>query len=145
MLRRNLLWVLTSLLILAPGAFAEPPTIETVGKLKETGIRHVTVTEAQSLVAAHPEIVVLDVRTGREFNGGHLEGAVNMNYFSLNIGKNVDQLDKDKTYLLYCRSGNRSGKAAPALKKAGIESVIHMDGGTKAWSQAGLPLVKDED
>ncbi|MEO1576767.1 MAG: rhodanese-like domain-containing protein [Pseudomonadota bacterium] len=130
---------------LAPTVMADGPDIEATGTLKDTGVRHVTVDEAKSLVDAHSDIVILDVRTGREFKGGHVEGAVNMNYFSLGFGERVDALDKDKTYLLYCRSGNRSGKAARALRKAGIDSIVHMDGGTNAWSQAGLPLVTEKE
>lgn len=119
---------------------AEPSDIASVGILKDNGIRHVTVTEASELITNHPDIVVLDVRTGREFRNGHIDGATNINYFSLRFRRNIGELDTSKTYLVHCKSGHRSGRAAPIIKNAGIDMVIHMDGGFDVWKKAGLPV-----
>ncbi len=118
-------------------AFATEADAETdIGVLKPNGIRHVTATEAATLIVEHPEVIVLDVRTGSEFKAGHIEGAQNINYLSWCFRKRVSQLDTTKTYLVHCKSGNRSARAVPIMKKAGIENIIHMDGGFDAWKAA---------
>src|ERR1700756_4194246 len=56
--------------------------------------------------------LLVDVRTPEEYNAGHLQYSTNIDYKAPNFGKNISTLDKKKTIYLYCRSGNRSGKAA---------------------------------
>lgn len=51
-------------------------------------------------------------------------------------------LDPDDTYLLYCRSGNRSGQTAALMQQLGFENVYDMDGGVVAYGEQGLPLVR---
>ena len=119
---------------------AEPASVASVGTLHSNGIRHVDVTQAHTLITNNPDIVVLDVRTGREFRNGHIQGASNINYFSLSFRRQVGELDPSKTYLVHCKSGHRSGRAAPIMKNAGITTVIHMDGGFDAWKEAALPV-----
>lgn len=112
------------------------------GVLKENGIRHLSVRDSKNLIAAHPDVVVLDVRTPREYRAGHIEGAINVNYFSLSFKKNIEALDNSKAYLVHCKSGHRSGRAAPIMKKAGIVDVLHMDGGFDAWKKADFDVVR---
>ena len=121
------------------------PTIEETGTLKENGVRHVSVDEAHALIAAYPDIVVLDVRTRSEVRRGHIEGAKNINYFSRKFGKRIKELDPEKTYLVHCKSGHRSGRAAPLMRKAGITTILHMDGGFDAWKKAGHPRVREAE
>lgn len=73
--------------------------------------------------------VVIDVRTQNEHDSGHL-AATDLHY-DFNSGefeRKVDQLDSEKTYYLYCRSGNRSGQAADIMKKKGFENVYNIGG-----------------
>ncbi|MEX0661298.1 MAG: rhodanese-like domain-containing protein [Balneolaceae bacterium] len=82
--------------------------------------------------------VVIDVRTDDEYNQGHL--AVADHQFDLMNGdfeNNLDDLDKNKTYYLYCRTGNRSGKAADMMKKQGFEKV-HNIGGFEDLANSGF-------
>ena len=108
----------------------------------ELEIRDVNATEAAELLKNNPEIKVLDVRTGFEFNRGHLKDAVNLNYYSRKFEDKLNQLDKNTTWLVHCRSGVRSGKTMPLMKAAGFTSVIHLVDGILDWKNAGLPLVK---
>jgi len=73
--------------------------------------------------------VVIDVRTDDEYQNGHLSLASHQ-YDLLNgeFRAQLDSLDKDKTYYLYCRSGNRSGQAARLMKKNGFENVYNVGG-----------------
>lgn len=114
--------------------------IASVGTLKANGVRHVSVDEAAALLARDPSIVVIDVRTGGEYRRGHIAGARNINYFSLNFSKRMKDLDPSAAYLVHCKSGHRSGRAAPIMINAGISTVIHMDGGFDAWKDAGHPV-----
>lgn len=108
----------------------------------ELEIRDVNATEAAELLKNNPEIKVLDVRTGFEFNRGHLKDAINLNYYSRKFEDKLNELDKNTTWLVHCRSGVRSGKTMPLMKAAGFTSVIHLVDGILDWKNAGLPLVK---
>jgi phage shock protein E len=82
--------------------------------------------------------VVIDVRTKGEYDSGHLK-LTDYNYDVTNgeFQSKVDSLDKDKTYYLYCRSGNRSGNAVNIMKDKGFENVYNI-GGLSSLARAGL-------
>lgn len=82
--------------------------------------------------------IILDVRTATEFESGHLEGAQNLDFLGGEFAKNIDSLDKAKTYYLYCRSGGRSGKSTALLLEAGFENAYNI-GGFEELANAGLP------
>jgi rhodanese-related sulfurtransferase len=100
----------------------------------------VTPEQAASL-AADGAITVIDVRTPEEFAEGHLDGALLVDLSSPTFADEVAQLDPLQPYLVYCRSGNRSGQAVDAMQGLGFEQLWDMDGGVIAWTSAGLPLV----
>ena len=96
--------------------------------------------EAHELLVNPPEgLVVLDVRTPEEFAGPHLTGAVNVDFYDSYFQSRLDLLDKDTPYLVYCRSGNRSGSTIEIMKDLGFTEVYDVDGGINAWVGAGLP------
>lgn len=84
--------------------------------------------------------VVVDVREPAEFVAGHLPNARNIPLEQ--IEARAADLPSNKPIVTVCASGQRSGKATAALRKAGREDVYSLDGGVDAWRQAGLPLVK---
>jgi rhodanese-related sulfurtransferase len=84
--------------------------------------------------------VLLDVRTPEEFEEAHLPDARNIDYKSDSFEASLGQLDKSKTYFVYCKAGVRSEKAVEAMQKMGFSAVYHMDGGIEAWKKEGLPL-----
>ena len=78
--------------------------------------------------------VVLDVRTPEEYKSGFIGDAVNYNVMdSLAFVNTVSSLDKNKKYLLYCKSGRRSGKALVIMKNMGFRRVHHLKGGVTDW------------
>lgn len=87
-------------------------------------------------------IITLDVRTPGEFNEGHIEGASLIDFQSGNFENEIASLDKNQTYAVYCRSGNRSGEAVKVMTEAGFTKLYNLDGGVIDWASAGLPLVK---
>jgi phage shock protein E len=85
---------------------------------------------------------VIDVRTEDEFASGHLQLADhNFDVMSGEFEQKLDSLDKNNTYYLYCRSGNRSGKATKMMKQRGFEHV-HNIGGYQDLVDAGLQSKK---
>ena len=88
-------------------------------------------------------VITLDVRTPGEFNEGHIEGALLVDFESGNFENEIAALDKTKTYAVYCRSGSRSGQAVKVMSDAGFTSVYNLNGGVIDWANSGLPLVNN--
>jgi len=79
-------------------------------------------------------IQLVDVRTPQEYNQGAIDGAVNIDYFNQSaFDTSVDQLDRDRPVYLYCRSGNRSQKAAKKLIRMGFTEIYDLQGGYSAY------------
>lgn len=89
--------------------------------------------------AGKPDFVVLDVRTAQEFAAGHLPGAVNLDVKDPEFEAKLARLDRAPTYLVYCRTQNRSGAAASIMRRLGFEKVTVMHGGFAEWSKRGFP------
>ncbi len=83
--------------------------------------------------------VIIDVRTRREYEEGHLKNAVQYSLMNGEFHQKLESLDKNKTYYLYCRSGNRSGQAARIMKQHGFENVYNI-GGFGQLAYAGLEI-----
>lgn len=81
-----------------------------------------------------PNTVILDVRTAAEIAQQKIEGAVELDFYSPDFAKKVAALDKSKTYLIYCRSGNRSGQACQIMQNQGFSRLYNMQGGIIAWN-----------
>ena len=96
--------------------------------------------ETAAELAGRADVVVIDVRTPEEFDEGHLEGATRIGIADADFRDQLDGLDREANYLVYCRSDNRSGQAVEVMREMGFENVWDMDGGIGAWSDAGLPL-----
>ena len=101
-----------------------------------------SVTEFSSKIA-ESGVVTLDVRTPGEFAEGYMEGERLIDFQSGNFENEIATLDKNATYAVYCRSGNRSGQAVKVMKDAGFSNVFNMNGGVIEWANAGLPLVRN--
>ncbi|NPA30985.1 MAG: rhodanese-like domain-containing protein [Chloroflexi bacterium] len=117
------------------------------GTKTETRIQQVSPAEAYQLIQQHrddPDFVILDIRTPQEFVAGHIQGARNVDFYAPDFKQQLSQLPKDKTYLVYCNSGNRSGQAMPMFRELGFREVYELKGGIQAWYQAGYPLVSGQ-
>lgn len=92
---------------------------------------------------ADPDVVLLDVRTAKEFGEGHLQKAINIDVTQDGfVEKAKSVLPSDKTIAVYCRSGKRSALAAGGLAKEGYK-VVNLKGGIIAWKEAGMPVVTE--
>ncbi len=97
-----------------------------------SNVNHLSGTAFKAKFMETQNAVILDVRTKAEYNGGHLKGAKNLDFFSSNFGAEAQKLDKTKIYFLYCASGNRSGKACKMMDDLGLQT-FNLVGGVGAW------------
>jgi rhodanese-related sulfurtransferase len=128
----------------AQGSDASAPNAAASDAVGDTGGQPayglVTPTVAAEL-ASDSAVTVIDVRTSEEFAEGHLGGAALIDFNSPSFEHDVARLDRDRSYLVYCRSGNRSGQAVAVMGDLGFERVWDMDGGVTAWVAEGRELV----
>ncbi len=78
------------------------------------------------------DAVLLDVRTAGEFNGGSIDGAINIDFFDSKFAEQAGKLDKEKSYFVYCRSGQRSANACRVMHGLGFTKLYNMAGGVIA-------------
>ena len=86
-------------------------------------------------------VTIVDVRTPAEFAAGHVQGAVNVDVRAADFAQQLDKLDKNGTYVVYCHSGNRSKTATDAMGSAGFTHVYNLQGGIADLQQAGAQIV----
>jgi rhodanese-related sulfurtransferase len=112
---------------------------------KVTVIKKLSPKEGYELIQknkTNPDFVILDIRTPEEFESGHIEGAVNINYHSDTFVEDLNKLDKNKTYFVYCRTGRRSSDAIGIMTRQGFRELFRIDGDIVKWKALGLPVVK---
>ena len=108
-------------------------------------IEDVTPQEAYTLIQENqdnPDFVIIDVRTPKEFAEGHIEDAINIDFYSETFPDELNILNKNKTYLIYCRSGGRSGGALTIMESLYFKEVHNMTGGIIQWQAEGFPTVQ---
>lgn len=81
----------------------------------------------------NPDAVILDVRSKWEFESGHIPGAKHLDFFSPYLEAELNNLERDKYYLVYCRSGARSYTACNVMANMGFKKLANMMGGLIAW------------
>lgn len=96
----------------------------------------------KDLNAKSGDIQLIDIRTPGEFTEGYIEGAINVNFYDKDFNAQMAKLNKDKELYIYCRSGNRSGKAAKRLKDQGFTKIYDLQGGILNWNRNKLKVVK---
>lgn len=83
-----------------------------------------------------PGVVILDVRTPAETAQGKVANALEIDIQSPNFKQQIEALDKDKTYLVYCKAGGRSARACSAMQEMGFNELYNLEGGFTAFSAA---------
>ena len=112
------------------------------GNAQNQNFRTLDVSDFETAIA-NDDIVRLDVRTAEEYAEGHISGAINIDVLKDDFLKRASELPKDKDIALYCRSGNRSKKAAKMLSDNGYR-VIELGNGYNGWVKAGKAVTKEE-
>lgn len=98
--------------------------------------------EAYNLTREDRSRAIIDVRTPEEYQGGHIRGAANLDYYSPDFNDRLRSLERNKRYLIYCRAGNRGRIALEMMRALGFEEAYNISGGTLRWVQEVYPLEK---
>ena len=88
------------------------------------------------------KFVLLDIRTLPEFESGHIEGAEMLDFYSKSFVQDLKALDKDLPYLIYCRSGNRTGQTLALMQKLGFKNISDLKNGINSWTMAGYEILE---
>jgi len=132
----TLSFILLSVFVFGCGGKSEPADPEFL--VKDVDPKQVSmILEYQS-----EHVIVLDVRTAREFKSGHIEGAVNHDYNDPGFEAGLATIDSGKDVILHCASGGRSASALKAVEAIGVKKIYHLTGGMNAWRAARMPIKK---
>ncbi|NOZ95614.1 MAG: rhodanese-like domain-containing protein [Acidobacteria bacterium] len=97
--------------------------------------------QAYQMLQEGRDIVLLDLRSAEEAASGRIPGTeVRMDSLAPDFTEELDGLDRNRTYMLYCRAGERSAAAMTVMEEMGFERVYEIEGGIEAWAQEGLPV-----
>jgi len=114
-----------------------------VKKAKDQLSKDIFPSEAWELISKNRErddLVILDVSTPKEYEDLHLEGAINVSLLSRFFKTRLDVMNKNKTYMVYCKVGGRSKIAQKLMQQFGFRTVYNIVGGTLLWEEEGLPF-----
>jgi len=118
----------------APGTNDQPVS-------QTPAIRRVQVEEFAKL-SEDKQNILLDVRTIKEFNAGHIPGATNLDVNLPDFDQKLSALDKNKLYLVHCAAGVRSARACERMSRLGFRHLIDLAPGFKGWEKAGKKIEK---
>lgn len=93
-------------------------------------------------IEGNKNVLIVDVRTPYEYNSGHIQGAINIDYYATDFKEQLRKLDNSLPIYIYCHSGVRSAKAAHTLKSLNFSKIYDLDGGIVAWKKAGNKTVR---
>ena len=104
----------------------------------EESFKNLTVEEVIILLDANPDIIVIDVRTPDEIaQTGAIENSINIDFKASDFKEKISVLDKDKEYILFCKSGNRSGQASKVMVEMGFSNINNLNNaGYEEFSKA---------
>lgn len=91
---------------------------------------------------SNEEFIILDTRTSGEYKRGHIQNSFFVDYSSPSFKAEIEKLDRNKKYIIYCHSGGRSKTTLNMMKKLGFKEAYNMIGGIVAWSKSGYQLVQ---
>jgi glyoxylase-like metal-dependent hydrolase (beta-lactamase superfamily II)/rhodanese-related sulfurtransferase len=126
-------------------AIPKPFNIDNIIRLNRKGealeLEMISPKESMDLASKNQDVKFLDVRSVLEFAQAHIKDAINVPIDMLSA-KTTELSQANKTYIVLCRTGNRSPMAADMLIQSGIHSVKVMDGGMERWQKEHLALIK---
>lgn len=123
----------------------KPFNIDNIIRVNQRGeaksLQMITPKEAREITSQDAQAKLLDVRSALEYSEKHIEGSVNIPIDML-TSKAKDLSASGESYIVLCRTGNRSPMAADMLIQSGIQSVKVMEGGLTRWQKERLPVIE---
>lgn len=111
-------------------------------KTTDRTVHHVHSGEFSRVMEGKPEATLLDLRTPEEYSAGHMPGARMIDTYAADFDAKLDGLDRDSPYLIYCRTGSRSGEVARMMERKGFKEVYNLTMGLLEWRyplETGMP------
>jgi len=99
------------------------------------------ISDTQFIEIQDTDYILVDVRTIEEYESGHIQDAVNFDFYSKSFQNDILSLEKSTSIILYCRTQNRSTKTANYLKENGYKEITVLEGGITSWVKNGNDLV----
>ena len=105
----------------------------------KTEVKTIQSPEAKALLAKQENVVILDVRTPEEYAAGHLQTAKLINKYDPDFAEQINALDRNKTYLIYCKAGGRSAETTKMMTELGFKNIYDATEGFESLKNAGVP------
>jgi rhodanese-related sulfurtransferase len=125
----------------------KPFNIDNIVRVNQKGdavsLSMISPADSLALAAKDPNVRLLDVRSALEFIQAHIKDSLNVPIDMLSLKLN-ELAQANQSYIVLCRTGNRSPMAADMLMQSGIRNVLVMDGGLTRWQKEKLPVIKGE-
>lgn len=86
-------------------------------------------------IIAEEDVTIIDVRTPEEYKTGHLENAINLNFYEPAFEAELAKLEKDNPTIVYCAVGGRSAEAVKKMEEMGFSYIVEIKGGYNAWQK----------
>jgi rhodanese-related sulfurtransferase len=112
--------------------------------MDEQKIEDISAMQSKELIEKNKnnkDFVIIDCRTKGEFDMAHIKDSVLIDFYDPSFTQEINNLDKEKTYLIYCATGSRSKAAIGLMVRAEFKEVYNMMYGITQWYQNGLELV----
>ena len=132
-MKRYMYGILMFSFLLACNAQQETKGAAKAPAVAPQGIQDVDVTAFKAKMQEEG-VILLDVRTPKEVAAGKIEGALEVDVLADDFSQKIQALEKDKTYLVYCKAGSRSARACQVMEKAGFKDLYNLKGGYTAWT-----------
>ncbi|MBT4277129.1 rhodanese-like domain-containing protein [Candidatus Falkowbacteria bacterium] len=94
--------------------------------------KNISYEESEKIIESNKDnqnFVIIDCRTPMEFHAGNINNSINLDFYSPNFSSELENLNKDKTYLIYCRTGSRSKIMLEMMEKLNFKEVYNMENG----------------
>ncbi|MDP6155163.1 MAG: rhodanese-like domain-containing protein [Candidatus Thermoplasmatota archaeon] len=103
-------------------------------------IEKISIDDANEMIRVNSDLIILDVRTSNEFGDDRLVNSINIDFYGETFRDELNKLDKNGTYIIYCRSGNRSGQTLEIMDELKFMEVYDF-GSFVEWKGAGYDTV----
>lgn len=91
------------------------------------GYKNINLKKAVKTINTSTNLILLDVRTAEEYSSGYIPNSINIDVLSSDFKSKIELLDKNKEYLIYCRSGNRSTIASSIMATNGFIKIYNLN------------------
>jgi rhodanese-related sulfurtransferase len=135
-MRKSFLTLLASILFLAAAACQDADKTAGASSAEDPSYVVLSKSEFGDRLAKADDYVLVDVRRPEEYEDGHIEGAININFLDPAVFEaQFSKMDTTQTLMIYCRSGSRSRRSAEKLREMGFKKIYDLEGGYLNWQE----------